>query len=82
MSTLSATTVLAHPGSGEPFVLLAGSEVPDWAVDMVGDHLIADAETDTDTDTEGDGDTEGDAEGNAEGEQDAPVSPRRNTRKG
>lgn len=40
MAILSDNTVLAHPETGVPVVLLKGEEVPDWATDLVGDHLI------------------------------------------
>jgi hypothetical protein len=40
MAKLSGNTILAHPETGVPTVLLAGEEVPDWASDLIGDHLI------------------------------------------
>jgi hypothetical protein len=35
VATIKATTVLAHPETHEPTVLLAGTEAPDWAVDKI-----------------------------------------------
>lgn len=51
MPTLNANTIVTHPKTGEPVVLLAGDEIPEWALEpqgekgdkpaIVGDHLIA-----------------------------------------
>lgn len=41
VATLRESTVLTRPGEVSPTVLLAGSEVPEWAEGMVGDHLLA-----------------------------------------
>ena len=40
MATLTATTVVSHPESGQPVALIAGDALPDWADGMVGDHLL------------------------------------------
>jgi len=40
MPTLSDNTVIAHPDTGAPVALLKGQEVPDWAEELIGDHLI------------------------------------------
>lgn len=37
---LTATTVVAHPETNEPTVLLEGSDLPAWAKGLVGDHLL------------------------------------------
>lgn len=37
---LIANTVLPNPEGGDPVVLAAGEEVPDWASPLVGEHLI------------------------------------------
>ena len=37
---LTANTVVTHPDTGAPVVLRAGEDVPDWAVPLVGDHLV------------------------------------------
>lgn len=37
---LAATTLVMHPVTQTPTPLLAGSEVPEWAEGMVGDHLL------------------------------------------
>lgn len=42
MATLNANTAVVHPETGEAKVLLAGQDVPEWAADLVGDHLLAD----------------------------------------
>ena len=41
MATLKATTVVAHPQTGAPTVLEAGSEAPKWADGILGEHLFA-----------------------------------------
>ncbi|HEY9265502.1 MAG TPA: hypothetical protein VIQ11_12950 [Mycobacterium sp.] len=53
MATLSGNTILAHPETGIPTVLLAGEDVPDWAEELIGDHLIAKA-AEMGTDADGD----------------------------
>lgn len=40
MARLTSATVLTRPGDLAPTFLAAGSEVPDWAEGMVGDHLV------------------------------------------
>lgn len=40
MAKLSGNTIVAHAKTGEPVVLLAGEDVPDWADGLIGDHLI------------------------------------------
>lgn len=40
MVVLSVNVVLANPETGEPVVLEAGSEIPDWAAAAIGDHAI------------------------------------------
>jgi hypothetical protein len=35
MAKIKATTVLAHPDTHEPVVLLEGTDCPDWAVDQI-----------------------------------------------
>jgi hypothetical protein len=37
---LAASTVVQNPNTGAPTVLEAGAEVPDWAEDLVEDHLF------------------------------------------
>lgn len=37
---MAGTTVLRNPETGMPVVLLAGSDVPQWASELVGPHLI------------------------------------------
>lgn len=41
MAKLIDNTVLAHPETGAPTVLLAGEDVPSWASKLVGKHLLA-----------------------------------------
>lgn len=43
MATLTANTMVRHPGTGEPVTLVAGTELPDWAgkAKLVGEHLLA-----------------------------------------
>jgi hypothetical protein len=43
MATLNSNTIVAHPETGAPTVLLSGDEVPDWAAELIGDHLLASA---------------------------------------
>lgn len=38
MATVNATTIVRK--GYEAVVLLAGDEIPEWAADQVGDHLI------------------------------------------
>lgn len=40
MPKLTDNTVVVNPQTGEPALLAAGGDVPDWAVDLVGDHLL------------------------------------------
>ena len=40
MPILAATTVLTPPGEFVPVTLQEGTEVPEWAEGMVGDHLL------------------------------------------
>lgn len=44
MPKLTANVVLAHPETGEPTVLPAGSDLPDWAGGMVGEHVLSEPE--------------------------------------
>lgn len=46
MARLVANTVLANPQGGEPVVLLAGEDVPNWAASLLGDHLVEATEVD------------------------------------
>lgn len=48
MAKFSANVALIHPETGVPTVFLAGQDVPDWAGDQVGDHVVA-SETEPDT---------------------------------
>jgi hypothetical protein len=43
MAKLSGNTIVAHPETAVPTVLLAGEQVPEWAEGLIGDHLIANA---------------------------------------
>lgn len=38
---LTANVVVRHPESGSPAFLPEGSDLPDWAADLVGDHVLA-----------------------------------------
>jgi len=40
MGVLTGTTAVTHPESGAPVVLHEGTELPDWAEGMVGEHLL------------------------------------------
>jgi hypothetical protein len=40
MAKLTDNTVVAHPDTGAPTVLLKGDDVPDWAKGLVGNHLV------------------------------------------
>jgi hypothetical protein len=37
---LAATTVVTNPNTGAPTVIEAGADVPDWAEDLLEDHLF------------------------------------------
>jgi hypothetical protein len=39
MAKLTANTIVAHPKTGVPTVLLEGEEIPTWAKKLVGEHL-------------------------------------------
>lgn len=40
MAKINASTILRHPESGEVISLAEGADVPDWAADLIGDHLV------------------------------------------
>lgn len=40
MPKLIDNTVVVHPKTGSPVLLAATGELPDWAVGLVGDHLL------------------------------------------
>lgn len=40
MAKLNSNTVVTHPETGSPVVLLSGKDVPDWAEGLIGEHLI------------------------------------------
>lgn len=40
--TLSTTVVLTNPATGDPEVLLADSDLPEWADGLVGEHALND----------------------------------------
>lgn len=44
MKTLTANVVVTEPGAIEPTVLLAGSVAPEWALSLLGEHVLVDAE--------------------------------------
>lgn len=37
---LTGNTTVMHPESGVPVSLKAGDDLPEWAVPLVGDHLV------------------------------------------
>lgn len=49
MAKLSTGTVVVNPSTGMAESLLAGADVPDWAVSQVGDHLLATEKKPADT---------------------------------
>lgn len=53
MARVTANVLIGHPGTGEPTVLLAGDEVPEWAAGLIGSHVL-DAPGDPEGDPEGD----------------------------
>ena len=61
MATILATTVIAHPQTHEPVVLLEGTEAPDWAVGAIGNPAVVEQ-----------GDTPA-ADGPGVGEDDTPA---------
>lgn len=40
MATVTDNTIVVNPETGAAVVLAAGADVPEWAEDMVGDHLV------------------------------------------
>jgi len=40
MPKLTGTTIVVNPATFQPEVLLVGSDLPEWAAGMVGDHLL------------------------------------------
>ena len=42
MPKLKENTLLAKPGTLDLVSLSAGEDVPDWAVGLIGDHLVED----------------------------------------
>lgn len=40
MAKLIDNTVVVHPETGEPVLLAATGDLPEWAADLVGDHLL------------------------------------------
>jgi predicted NUDIX family NTP pyrophosphohydrolase len=45
MAKLNANTVLTHPKTGAVVVLVEGDDVPSWATELIGAHLIGDPES-------------------------------------
>jgi hypothetical protein len=41
MPILTENTVVVDPKTGQPVLLAATGELPDWAVGLVGDHLLS-----------------------------------------
>jgi hypothetical protein len=50
MAILSENTVVNDPKTGVSVSLLAGEQVPAWAVEQVGDHLVKGGDVEADTD--------------------------------
>lgn len=44
MPKLKENTLLTKPGTLDLVSLSAGEDVPDWAVGLIGDHLVEDEE--------------------------------------
>lgn len=40
MAKLTANVAVRHPDTGAVEVLLEGSDLPSWAADLVGDHVL------------------------------------------
>lgn len=40
MAKLTEGVVIRHPESSQPVFLPAGSDLPDWAVGLVGGHVL------------------------------------------
>lgn len=45
MAELNANTLVRRPETGEVVLLAAGGQVPDWATDQVGEHLLTPSAT-------------------------------------
>ena len=52
MATLNANTVVVKPGTLDVVVLDAGTQVPEWASDLIGAHLLDDGALAADAETE------------------------------
>lgn len=50
MAILNENTVVNDPKNGVSVSLLAGEQVPAWAVEQVGDHLVKGGDVEADTD--------------------------------
>lgn len=48
MAKLTGNTIVTHPETNSPVVLLEGADVPDWATDLIDDHLIDGADEESD----------------------------------
>lgn len=57
MAKLTANVMVRNPKTGDPTLLMAGSEVPEWASDQVGNHVLNTGES-----SESGGDVESDAD--------------------
>jgi hypothetical protein len=40
MPKLTDNTIVVHPDTGQPVLLVATGDLPDWAEGLVGDHLL------------------------------------------
>lgn len=74
MKILTANVVVTEPGAIEPTILVEGSTAPDWALPILGDHVLADAEgvpvEAEDEESEGIERTESDGQSDPEGSTD------------
>lgn len=50
MAKLTGNTIVSHPETGVPTVLLKDSDVPDWADGLIGDHLLEGGSEEVDLD--------------------------------
>lgn len=48
--TVNSSTWLRHPDTGVLQLLVEGDDVPEWAEEMVGDHLLSDESGDDEQD--------------------------------
>lgn len=85
---LIANVVLRHPVTGDPTVLTEGSDLPDWAVGLIGDHVlegvpepVEEPATDPDDPESSEPEAEAEVQDPEEPEAEAEAAPSKTTRR-